>query len=138
LRSAQRLLLVVRMPLRLFAAIALLVAAAAAPARADEIAEAQQLKRSGQIVTATGGGLQLVGAGLLVGTVALRPNCAFALGAPEEGPCAYGGTTRYDETARGLLLGGIVVSVVGDVVAIVGGVEWGVGGRRVKRLRAPR
>ena len=125
------------MPLRLFAAIALLVAAAA-PARADEFAEAQQLKRSGQIMTATGGGLQLVGAGLLMADVALPPNCAFVLGAPEEGQCAYGGTTRYDDAARGLLLGGIIVSVVGDVVAIVGGVEWGVGGGRVKRLRAPR
>lgn len=125
------------MPLRLFAAIAL-VFAAGAPARADEVTEAQQLERSGQILTATGGGLQLVGAGLLIADVALPPNCALALGAPEEGPCAYGGMTRYDNAARALLLGGIIVSVVGDFFAIVGGVTWGVGGRRVKRLHAAR
>ena len=51
----------------------------------------------------------------------------------------YGGATNYNnDAANGLLLGGIIVSVVGDFFAIVGGVTWGVGGRRVKRLRAPR
>src|SRR4051812_19307550 len=43
-RLGKRLLLVVRMPVRLFAVLTLLVAAAA-PARADEVAEALQLKR---------------------------------------------------------------------------------------------
>jgi hypothetical protein len=131
------LAVVVRMRMRFVVAIALVVAAAG-PVRADQWVEAHELERSGQILTATGGGLQLVGAGLLIAIVALPPNCAFVLGAPEEGQCAYGGMTRYDDTARELLTSGIIVSVVGDVFAIVGGATWGVAGRRIKRLRASR
>lgn len=115
--------------------VALAVLVAAPPARADELGDARALRRDGIGVTIAGGALDLVGAGLLVGAVAAPPNCAFAIGAPEEGMCAFGGTTRYDSTVRSLFIAGIIVSVAGDLSLLAGAIEWGVGARRVSRLQ---
>ncbi|HEX6835272.1 MAG TPA: hypothetical protein VF334_01810 [Polyangia bacterium] len=120
---------------RFVVAAAAILLIAAAPARADELADAKALRRDGIGVTVAGGALDLVGAGLLIGAVAAPPNCAFVIGAPEEGMCAFGGTTKYDTTVRGLILAGIVVSVVGDASLLAGGIEWGVGAHRIRKLQ---
>lgn len=51
-----------------------------------------------------------------------------------------GAPARADELAeaQALFIGGIAASVVGDVVVIIGGTQWIVGGRRRKRLRPGR
>ncbi|MCU1278716.1 MAG: hypothetical protein JWM53_2262 [bacterium] len=111
------------------AALALVVAAT--PARADAIDEARALRRQGIGWTIGGAGLDLAGAGLLMGAF-FTPSCAFAI-AIEPGHCGY--SASRDSEVRGLFLGGVVVSVFGDAVLVVGAAQWGIGARRIKKLQ---
>ena len=96
----------------LVAFVALVVAgsAGAQPGAAG----AGPLRRAGIVETGLGLGLDVAGAGPLLGGF-FTPNGAFPLGAPEEGACA--------------------ISVVGDAMWIAGVTQWTIGGRRIKKLQ---
>ena len=115
-------------------AVLVLVTLATA-ARGDELANALRLRRDGRVMTGVGLGATVLGVAL-VGAGFGIPSCAFVLGAPEEGTCAYGRTTGNENAATGLFFAGIAISVVGDAVWIAGATMWSVGARRVRRATA--
>ncbi len=117
----------------MWAALAWLVAAAA-PCRADATDDARAMAREGKIVTGIGIGLEGGGIGL-IGAAFGTPSCAFVVGAPEEGDCAYGRTHGTEPAVLSLLVAGIIVSIAGDATWIAGATEWSIGTRRTKRLQ---
>jgi hypothetical protein len=114
--------------------VALVSLLTAGGASADELMDAKALRRAGIIETGIGLGLDVAGAGLLLGGF-FTPSCAFPLGAPEEGACAYGGTMGNESMVTGLFWSGLAFSVVGDALWIAGVTQWSIGARRVRRIQ---
>ncbi|HEY7958062.1 MAG TPA: hypothetical protein VII38_22330 [Polyangia bacterium] len=118
-----------------------LVLLLAAPALADRqpisLKNARELKLNGEVLTGLGLGLELGGLAMLTAS-ALIPSCAFAIGGPEEGPCAPGpdnSFTRNTGTANALFVAGAAIAGVATAVIAVGIPLWATGAHREKVLR---
>lgn len=114
----------------MYAALAVFVATA--PARADEPGGARDQRDLGKAVTYLGLGLGTAGTALLTAAM-LTPTCAFAYGAPEEGPCAYGGGGGGAFVP--LFAAGIAVSIAGDAAWITGTAHWTIAAHRLAKLQ---
>ena len=119
----------------LWPAVVALVVTVATVGRADERGDALRLRDDGRILTAVGIGAASLGVGL-IGIGFALPSCAFVLGAPEEGRCAFDAKTGNENAVTGLFFAGIGISVAGDALWIAGATLWSVGDRRFHRATA--